>query len=139
MKCDDFDVCLQEANKVLEMVEMFSEWEDTPEEKIYHLATFASGASEFYMKAIMIFRSPTGEFERSVDPLYLFNKLSQSDRIAIKESFEKEVNSDLMESLKKTRYTIDEWQAFSEKDAHIHIERMIKLGRVLQRYVIGLS
>ncbi len=114
-------------------------WEHYPEDGIYPLVASASFASVYYLKALLIFRSPVFELEDSEDLLILFENLPQVDQDAIKDIFEVKVSIDLQETMKKDRHTIKEWRDGSVKDVQDHWAHLIQLGHVLSDYVHGLG
>lgn len=85
MGCEDFDAYLLRADDALKLTErIYRGWEHYPEDGIYPLVASASFASVYYLKALLIFRSPVFELEDSEDLLILFENLPQVDQDAIK-------------------------------------------------------
>lgn len=147
MRTEEFRTCKKEAAAFLGV----AEWID----KRGNLGTFLDGdmypyfvnaafSCELYIKAIMIYNSPNGDFEIGHDLAELFRKLPLSDKAKIEKEYTQRVCS--LQNSWKFNKMLDEikdnfinWRYAFERDMASHIQEPLIFAEVLKDYVGDLS
>lgn len=131
----DYQVCIDEAAAFLNVAKLCT---DSIDEflsgKMYPFVVNASFSCELFMKAIMIKRSPTQEFNWGHDLKYLFNALDDGDRLSIRSAYHEKCSKPLDELLDESGKAFEDWRYALEKGVSICVTGIIAFAETLQEY-----
>lgn len=134
-KVGDYKVCIDEATAFLDIAKLCSnDIGELLSEKMYPFAVNASFSCELFIKAIMIKRSPTNEFQCEHKLDKLFETLDEKDRQAIEAFYSAKCNSPLYNLLAESSNAFIKWRYALEEGVSINASAIIAFAEALQEY-----
>lgn len=137
----NYKVCVNEAQSFLSVAEQILKngYEHLLDGSMYPFVVNLSFSCELFMKAIMIFRSVSNEFERGHELLKLFQLLPASDQSDIERIYSAKGGKTLHELLATNNNTFQEWRYALEGPVEINLSAMRIFAQSLGDYVSGLN
>lgn len=118
----DYEICKDSADQFLHVSKWCMEEGRYLTDTFYPFAVNIAFACELYIKAIMIYRSPSDEFSSGHDLLDLYQELPPNDATAIESLFSnKYKKTDIRTFLRQNRKAFPDWRYAMEKGVSIDI------------------
>ena len=118
----DYEICKDSADQFLHVSNWCLENGQYLTDTFYPFAVNIAFACELYLKAIMIYRSPSDEFISGHDLLKLYEGLSPNDATAIERLFSNIYKkADIKSFLGQNREAFPDWRYAMEKGVSIDI------------------